>query len=610
MANFAKDGTGIISIKDSNTLLKSIVRIEPNQEGRKRGTGFFAKIIHETDKTEMNFLVTNEHIIKKDMVDNKNIIDIYFISLYNPEKELNRKIGLDENKRYIKYYPGQDIDFTIIQILKTDKISDERFLLPDLDYEKGNEFYKGKICYIAGYPLSEKEGKIQEESISIGKIINYGDGFDFEHDIDTVYCSSGSPICLKDNLRVIGIHKNSKTVNEKIYEKGKNSFEEINYKRKKNFGTLFKIIIKDVNNEDSFKKIISIKNEDDINFSDVEEKIDLTEPLQQNIKKPTENELFNLDCFIFAIFFLSFTNLKLILISKENYQNVGGFTEWIYKIICFFVVLFTNNSNSFLIFIMICEVIILILNIYSFVNFPENTFQILYFYFILVASLLRVYNKDVLILKLFKNNYYKSISIYTYSEIFSNVISFIIIKILRYLSEGTFKEVLLIINFLINLRMSFILYRYEKEIDIILKKINKYKNTINNENLIEYIFNNICGAIGGFFTILLINPASQYPSYYYYNNQNDKLIIFIICNFVGRNIFFVIQKATFCKIIIFLLILALLYFIITLFEENYLFFGLKWFIYGVSISLFFDSNNEGYFTFYHFCTLFLLFMPF
>ena len=357
MANFAKDGTGIISIKDSNTLLKSIVRIDPNQEGRKRGTGFFAKIIHETDKTEINFLVTNEHIITKDMVDNNNIIDIYFISLYDPEKELNRKIDLDENKRYIKYIKKdekQDNDFTIIQILKTDKISDERFLLPDLDYEKGNEFYKGKICYIAGYPLSEKEGKIQEESISIGKIINYGDGFDFEHDIDTVNCSSGSPICLKDNLRVIGIHKNSKTVNEKIYEKGKNSFEEINFQRKKNFGTLFKIIIKDVNNEDSFKKIISIKNEDDINFSDVEEKIDLTEPLLQNIKKPTENELFNLDCFIFAIFFLSFTNLKLILISKENYQNVGGFTEWIYKIICFFVVLFTNNSNSFLIFIMIC----------------------------------------------------------------------------------------------------------------------------------------------------------------------------------------------------------------------------------------------------------------
>ena len=104
----------------------------------------------------------------------------------------------------------QDNDFTIIQILKTDKISDERFLLPDLDYEKKNEFYKGKICYIAGYPLSGKEGKLQEESISIGKIINYGKEFDFEHGIDTVDCSSGSPICLKDNLRVIGIHKASR----------------------------------------------------------------------------------------------------------------------------------------------------------------------------------------------------------------------------------------------------------------------------------------------------------------------------------------------------------------------------------------------------------------
>ena len=46
----------------------------------------------------------------------------------------------------------------------------------------------------------------------------------------------------------------------------------------------------------------------------------MTEPLLQNLRKPKEKELLFLDRFILSIFFLSFMNLKLILISEENYQ--------------------------------------------------------------------------------------------------------------------------------------------------------------------------------------------------------------------------------------------------------------------------------------------------
>ena len=597
MTKFSKDGACIISIKDSNTLAKSIVRIESNQESQKRGTGFFAKIINENNKSELKFLVTNHHIITKDMVDNKNIIDIYFITMNNPEKELNRKIDLDENRRYIKC--DSKHDFTIIQILKTDRIYDERFLSPDLDYKKGNEFYKGKICYLAGYPSSTKEEKIQEESISVGKIINYGKEFDFEHDIDTVNCSSGSPICLKDNLLLIGIHKGT------------------NCKKKKNYGIFFEIIINNVNNEESLKKINLIKNKDDqLNLSDVEEENDMTEPLLQNLRKPKEKELLFLDRFILSIFFLSFMNLKLILISEENYQILEHpINKFFLIIICPSIAL--CSKNIFLIFLIVIEILLLISNIYSFFAFPESIFKDIYLYFIFEVSLLRVFKKDVLIWKLYQNDYYASMSLFTYTEILSNIASFTFIQIHRILSEITFKEVLLIINYLINLMMTYILYRNNDKLELILKKIKKEnieKNNINNENLCKRIFHNIFAIIYGISIVFTINETSLLPSSLYYNNKNDGLFTFIFYNFLGRNIYFLIKDSSLILKKIAFIISFLLYFVISqvfgfnfIELENLLIFGLYSFAYGVLISANFDFYDENCFRFYKYCILFLLF---
>ena len=105
------------------------------------------------------------------------------------------------------------------------------------------------------------------------------------------------------------------------------------------------------------------------------------------------------------------------------------------------------------------EILLLIRNIYSFFAFPESIFKDIYLYFIFEVSLLRVFKKDVLIWKLYQNDYYASMSLFTYIEILSNIASFTFIQIHRILSEITFKEVLLIINYLINLMMTYILYR-------------------------------------------------------------------------------------------------------------------------------------------------------
>ena len=52
-----------------------------------------------------------------------------------------------------------------------------------------------------------------EAEYACGKIIKIFNNFEFEHTVDTDHGSSGSPIILNESLKVIGIHKQSNTLN-------------------------------------------------------------------------------------------------------------------------------------------------------------------------------------------------------------------------------------------------------------------------------------------------------------------------------------------------------------------------------------------------------------
>ena len=206
-----KDGTNIIPESNSLMMYNSIVRIEYKLKIGEEvvGTGFFMKIPHENTNEYFNFLVTNCHVIPESIVEEKKEIDIFF---GNSKMERNRKIDLDRNKRYIKC--NKDCDYTVIQILNRDNISNGKYLYPEPNYKKGCEFYLNKPCYLAGYPIisKNKEGflnKKLERCISPGKItrINKVYNYDFEHYLETKNGSSGSPICSIDDGKVIGIHK-------------------------------------------------------------------------------------------------------------------------------------------------------------------------------------------------------------------------------------------------------------------------------------------------------------------------------------------------------------------------------------------------------------------
>ena len=150
-------------------------------------TGFFIKLFK--DEKEILCLMTNGHIITKEMIELKATIDVR----YNYEKRLI-KIKLDEKERFIKY--NKEMDITIIEIKPEDNIKDKFFLFPETnDLELLN-----KDIYIPQYRedkrLSYSEGKIKEIK---------------EHEISYDACtdsgSSGSPIFLKNTSKVIGIHQ-------------------------------------------------------------------------------------------------------------------------------------------------------------------------------------------------------------------------------------------------------------------------------------------------------------------------------------------------------------------------------------------------------------------
>ena len=184
-------------------VIKSVCKIINEN---KAGTGFLIKLYKE--EKELNCLMTNEHVITKEMIELKKIIDIQ----YNCEEKWI-KIKLDENERYIIY--NKEMDVAIIEI-KKDEIKDKYFLKPNIN---NNIEYKNKEIYIVQYPQGNKL------SYSEGKIININNN-ELIYDASTKSGSSGSPILLKNTIKVIGIHKQG------------------NIRKTENYGTLIFSIIR------------------------------------------------------------------------------------------------------------------------------------------------------------------------------------------------------------------------------------------------------------------------------------------------------------------------------------------------------------------------------
>ena len=217
-----------------NIVDMNLVRIYPSvckiKVKNLNGTGFFIKLYK--NYKELFCLFTNEHVIKKEFIQANETIYIY----YDCEKEYNA-IKLNQSERFIQYYEKMDV--TIIEMIKSDKIENKYFLIPNLDNIVVNQeiaipqFAEGKLSY------------------SYGKIKEIND-YELTHDAGTTFGSSGSPIFLKGTLNVIGIHKQG----------------DVN--KKENYGTLIQPIIELLQKNNNF----NINNNKKANVKIFESQID------------------------------------------------------------------------------------------------------------------------------------------------------------------------------------------------------------------------------------------------------------------------------------------------------------------------------------------------
>ena len=182
-----------IIMKKLNEAAKSLCKIIVSSN--KSASGFFILLFKEGQPFPC--LITNEHVVKKKMIEDK----VKIIVLYDNEtKDLEIKLNTEE--RFIKVFSEFNMDVTVIGILPKDNISKEYFLSAFKDYIDNFDIFLDKKIMILEYPNGVM-------SVCSGEIIRISKNkkYEFIHNLGNDKGSSGSPIFLEGTTRVIGIHK-------------------------------------------------------------------------------------------------------------------------------------------------------------------------------------------------------------------------------------------------------------------------------------------------------------------------------------------------------------------------------------------------------------------
>ena len=205
------DGTKAILSQMENCICKIV------KDNGEKGTGFFCKIPFPDENNALNVLITNNHVLNENDIENGKIIKF---KIYNKkeQKEEEKKITIDKSRKKLTIYnEEEETDITIIEI-KSNKDEINDFL--DIDEKILELDCKRKSIYVLHYPKEKR-------------LVSYGlmkklEGKTINHYCNTEYGSSGSPILSLNNFKVIGVHYGGS-------------------KEKLNFGLFIKYVINEFN---------------------------------------------------------------------------------------------------------------------------------------------------------------------------------------------------------------------------------------------------------------------------------------------------------------------------------------------------------------------------
>ena len=299
-----------LQLMDTKMLLekakKSICTIIKDKD---YGTGFFSKIKYPNKYNEIFCLVTNYYVITKDMLINKENIEI---KLNNK----NIKISLDI---YRRIWINEEKGFTCIEILNEDNIIEiiNAFEIDDNCYTFNYNIEKyDKLCIVFPSIGIKKEIELPQGNIQYIKNEKYEKLF--FHNCVTEPGFSGGPIILINNLKIIGMLK---------------GYEEIN---KKNIGIYFKEILENINEQNEIygKNIIDciidikleesekiIFNQNKNNKEEIKDNINIFLE-NKRIKIINEEKKWKID---YKFEKEGKYNLKILF--KNNMKNMNGFFD-------------------------------------------------------------------------------------------------------------------------------------------------------------------------------------------------------------------------------------------------------------------------------------------
>lgn len=153
------------------------------------GSGFLCLIPFPDQLNRLPVLITNNHVLKNDDISIGKTINFSI-------KNIEYSIMIYASR---KVYTSEKYDTTIIQILpEKDKLKE--FLEIDENNNENDQYYAKKEVYIIQHPQGT------ESSYSAAKTGGV-DEFNIQHFCSTDFGSSGSPVILISNQKVIAVHK-------------------------------------------------------------------------------------------------------------------------------------------------------------------------------------------------------------------------------------------------------------------------------------------------------------------------------------------------------------------------------------------------------------------